>query len=164
MSLFCKHLFQLFSDKLKLNEYQFSEAPIYITQVYLFDRTFLPLEYSNSNSLQPKIAIMFNPFTISKLNCHIFMSNKNTFLSLDRLGISKDTQHPVNISYNYFFFDLHYNNLKKILPRMPLLTKWTRLKYSSRSFWIGVPDSNIRRSTFSSLRALYVWLSEFFSL
>ena len=28
-------------------------------------------------------------------------------------------------------------------PKMPALTKCSRLKYSSKSFWIGVPDRRI---------------------
>lgn len=30
--------------------------------------------------------------------------------------------------------------IRLCLPRIPALTKWTRLKYSSRSFWMGVPE------------------------
>ena len=29
------------------------------------------------------------------------------------------------------------------VPSMPVLTKWRRLKYSSRSFCMGVPESRI---------------------
>lgn len=47
---------------------------------------------------------------------------------------------------------------------MPELTKCTRLKYSSRSFWMGVPEIRTRRGVFKLLRAWYVWFSEFFSL
>lgn len=47
------------------------------------------------------------------------------------------------------------------LPSMPELTKWIRLKYSSRSFWIGVPDSKILRRHCNLLRATYVWFSQF---
>ena len=47
-------------------------------------------------------------------------------------------------------------------PRMPLLTKCSRLKYSSRSFWMGVPDNRIRRSALRLTSAWYVWFSEFF--
>lgn len=47
---------------------------------------------------------------------------------------------------------------------MPELTKCTRLKYSSKSFWMGVPEMRTRRGVFKLLRAWYVWFSEFFSL
>lgn len=49
------------------------------------------------------------------------------------------------------------------LPRIPAFTKWTRLKYSSRSFWMGVPDISTLRWALMAFRAWYVWLSEFFS-
>lgn len=49
------------------------------------------------------------------------------------------------------------------IPRIPALTKWTRLKYSSRSFWIGVPDMSTLLWALMAFRAWYVWLSEFFS-
>lgn len=51
----------------------------------------------------------------------------------------------------------------RYLPRIPALTKWTRLKYSSRSFWMGVPDISTLLLALMAFRAWYVWLSEFFS-
>ena len=50
------------------------------------------------------------------------------------------------------------------LPSKPLFTKLTRLKYSSRSFWIGVPDNSNLRLHFNEFNAVYVWFSQFFSL
>ena len=48
-------------------------------------------------------------------------------------------------------------------PSRPPLTKLTRLKYSSRSFCIGVPDRRIRLWHWRELRAMYVWFSLFFN-
>lgn len=47
-------------------------------------------------------------------------------------------------------------------PRIPALTKWTRLKYSSRSFWMGVPDMSTLLWADILFKLWYVWLSEFF--
>lgn len=47
-------------------------------------------------------------------------------------------------------------------PRIPALTKWTRLKYSSRSFWIGVPEMSTLLWALIRFKLWYVWLSEFF--
>ena len=40
-----------------------------------------------------------------------------------------------------------------ILPKIPPFTKCTRLKYSNRSFCIGVPDSKILLLAFSPFKA-----------
>ena len=50
-----------------------------------------------------------------------------------------------------------------VVPRMPVLTKCSRLKYSSRSFWMGVPESRTRREVWRWLRAVYVRFSQFFN-
>ena len=49
------------------------------------------------------------------------------------------------------------------VPRRPWLTKWTKLKYSRRSFWMGVPERSTRRLQFRATRAWYVWFSLFFN-
>lgn len=44
-------------------------------------------------------------------------------------------------------------NRAGFLPRMPELTKCTKLKYSRRSFWMGVPEMSTRRLVFKLSRA-----------
>ncbi len=43
------------------------------------------------------------------------------------------------------------------VPKIPPLTKWTNEKYSSKSFWIGVPERSIRFFACKPFKALYVW-------
>jgi len=47
-------------------------------------------------------------------------------------------------------------------PSTPGLTKLSKLKYSVRSFWMGVPDKITRRAVLRLLSAWNVWLCEFF--
>ena len=44
------------------------------------------------------------------------------------------------------------------------MTKWRRLKYSNKSFCIGVPDRSILFFVFNFVNAVYVKFSQFFSL
>ena len=41
---------------------------------------------------------------------------------------------PLKIGFSNFFRN------SVAVPRRPSFTKWTREKYSSKSFWIGVPE------------------------
>lgn len=73
---------------------------------------------------------------------------------------------PSKWRLNCFVVPNYYSNYYKITglysPNIPVLTKWSKLKYSNKSFCTGVPDNNIRRCVFNCVNAVYVWFSQFF--
>ena len=62
---------------------------------------------------------------------------------------------PRRIGISYFF----RKSLR--VPSKFGFAKFSREKYSERSFWIGVPDKMTLRATFRPVNAVKVWLSPF---
>ena len=128
-------------------------------QAHLLTTLINSLSFSSPACLSLSLASASLPFK---------MGSSNRFLNSWAVpvwgGQDKDKKDGIDISdkckipWHVFQSRAHCH-----LPRMPALTKCTRLKYSSRSFWIGVPDMSTLRWELIALRAWYVWLSEFLS-
>ncbi len=51
-----------------------------------------------------------------------------------------------------------------VVPSIPVFTKCSKLKYSNKSFCIGVPDNSILLAVCNFVKAVYVRFSQFLSL
>lgn len=83
-------------------------------------------------------------FSNLKYNIYMYMimMYRPTFLNIISIFIAKIIKNDIHASVYYKKLHLFLNSAE--VPRIPSLTKCTRLKYSSRSFWIGVPDRSTR--------------------
>ena len=100
---------------------------------------------TNCPLLEDTPHLLTSPASSASLSCPRAVSLSLAYASL-----------PLKIGPSNFFL----NSL--VVPSIPVFTKCSKLKYSRRSFWMGVPDSNILRGVCRLLSAVYVRFSQFF--
>lgn len=131
------------------------------SHAHLFTMLMSSWSFSSPAALSLSLASASRPFRIGISNRFL-----NSWAVPERRDGWMFTQSTfiVCTSVKFFTGSCTTGMIKSLLPRIPEFTKCTKLKYSSKSFWMGVPDISTLLWAFIEFSAWYVWLSEFFSL
>ena len=137
----------------KLNTFQFTVLLRVNPNLFLLDQQRRSSSDDTSVHQIGQLFEFFLAFLLLFFCClWITASKYSSFEFLFELLITK-TRIIINIEI-YFWNTAVDKQHTWAVPSMPWFTKCNKLKYSSRSFWMGVPDSRTRRLQLSATRAL----------